>query len=429
MMSETVRDPLTLGKDAVGQEVDLYFQPAPSSSQSFAASWILLMGSRVDPPGKGGLTAILARLFSAGTERRSKRAFAQELDRLAAVWSSEVLWDSLTLTVAGPADAWREILSLLAEGLQQPRLEDREVERVRREHQEAILRHAAEPAERAEKEFLRTLFPIPHPFHADPVGSPESLSRIRASDVQAHYRRHITPRGSRLVVTSPENPATVLREIQEAWGAWTGPSPPPPLRGFPPPRRPRNGLEYHAITGTREVEIVIGGPSVPRSSPDYPALVLAHEVLGGRPLLSRLFQSVREREGLAYHAGSDLEARHFAGFWTAEAGTGLANLERVSDILVQEARRLAQSEIGDEELRRIRESLLSSLPLSLESTSSAHDLAREVAEFDLPPEHWRRWPQVLRAIRPRDIRRAVEREWFLLEDPLQVAAGPPRPKT
>ena len=47
------------------------------------------------------------------------------------------------------------------------------------------------------------------------------------------------------------------------------------------------------MPGRSQVEILIGGSSVARSAPEYFGAFLANEVLGGRPLLSRLFQQVR----------------------------------------------------------------------------------------------------------------------------------------
>ena len=145
-----------------------------------------------------------------------------------------------------------------------------------------------------------------------------------------------------------------------------------------------------------------------RSAPEYLGAFLANEVLGGRPLLSRLFQQVRESEGLAYHASSELEAMRWGGHWTAQAGTGPLRARRSIPILLAELERIRSEPIPSGELDAIRESAIGELPLSLETTNGAHDLAVESAYFDLAPDYFRRWPGLLRAVKPKEVRESAE---------------------
>lgn len=170
--------------------------------------------------------------------------------------------------------------------------------------------------------------------------------------------------------------------------------------------------------------IRIGAPSVPRGDPQFPALYLLNEVLGGRPLLSRLFQRIREKHGLAYHASSQLEAMRWGGYWQAFAGTDPSKRDRVVRLMLEEIDRLATSLIPLTELDRIRESALGSMPLQLETTASAHELAVDVAYHGLPTDFYRTWPVRLRSIRPPELRRAAE-GGLSSEYAAVVAVGPP----
>jgi predicted Zn-dependent peptidase len=171
---------------------------------------------------------------------------------------------------------------------------------------------------------------------------------------------------------------------------------------------PRSTSEIVAVPlpGRTEVQVRLGGPSLPRSAPEYPALHLANEVLGGRSL-SRLFQRVRERHGLAYHASSALATMRSGGYWQAQAGTGPERLSKVIDLMDREVAKMGSELVPTAELDRIRNSVIGSLPLELETTAGAHDLAVDLTYFGLDESFYLTWPETLRSVTPRDIRTAV----------------------
>ena len=180
------------------------------------------------------------------------------------------------------------------------------------------------------------------------------------------------------------------------------------------------------MPGRAQVELRLAGPSRQRSDPTFPAAFLANEVLGGRPLLSRLFQRVRETHGLAYHASSDLEAMRWGGYWKAQAGTGPERADRALALIGREVARLARTPVGPGELSTIRDSAIGEMPLALETTLGAHELAVDVAYHDLPDDWLRTWPTSLYRVGPEELRRAA-REWMDPSTAVVVRAGPPRP--
>jgi zinc protease len=163
------------------------------------------------------------------------------------------------------------------------------------------------------------------------------------------------------------------------------------------------------MPGRSQVEIRLGGPSIARSDGSYPAAFLADEVLGGRSMISRLFQRIREQQGLAYHASSELETMRWGGYWMARAGTGAERLDRVARLLREEVERLSVEPIPDAELELVRESTIGELPLSLERTAGAHELAVDLVYHGLPDDFYASWPGTLRALSASDVRRAAER--------------------
>jgi len=98
---------------------------------------------------------------------------------------------------------------------------------------------------------------------------------------------------------------------------------------------------------------------------------------------SRLFQNIRERQGLAYAIYSDLNPYRDTGCLSVYAGTSKASATKVVESIVSEFRKLKTDIVSPEELRRAKDQLKGSLMLSLESsTARMSNLARQEMYFD-----------------------------------------------
>lgn len=97
---------------------------------------------------------------------------------------------------------------------------------------------------------------------------------------------------------------------------------------------------------------------------------------------SRLFQNIREKQGLAYAIYSGLTSYRDTGCLSVYAGTSLETTGKVVNLIVSEFRNLKQQTVDVEELRRAKDYLKGSLMLGLESTSSRmSNLARQEMYF------------------------------------------------
>jgi predicted Zn-dependent peptidase len=111
------------------------------------------------------------------------------------------------------------------------------------------------------------------------------------------------------------------------------------------------------------------------------ACYILNTLLGGG-MSSRLFQNIRERQGLAYAVFSELSPYRDTGCLSVYAGTSLESARKVVHAVTGEFRLLKQEPVGEEELRRAKDHLKGSLMLGLESTGSRMShLARQEMYF------------------------------------------------
>ncbi|HXE91165.1 MAG TPA: pitrilysin family protein [Terriglobales bacterium] len=131
-----------------------------------------------------------------------------------------------------------------------------------------------------------------------------------------------------------------------------------------------------------QVQICVGVPAHPIAHPRRYATYLLNVILGGG-MSSRLFQNIRERQGLAYSIYSDLDLYRDTGCLSVYAGTSPETALRVVDGIMDEFRALKNKPITEEELQRAKGQLKGSLMLSLESSNARmSNLARQEMYFD-----------------------------------------------
>jgi predicted Zn-dependent peptidase len=131
-----------------------------------------------------------------------------------------------------------------------------------------------------------------------------------------------------------------------------------------------------------QVQLCIGVPSHPIAHEKRHAGYILNTLLGGG-MSSRLFQNIRERQGLAYSIYSDLNPYRDTGCLAVYVGTSRESAVKVVHSVVEEFRKLKSEAVPEEELRRAKDQLKGSLMLSLESsTARMSNLARQEMYFD-----------------------------------------------
>src|SRR5205085_5026645 len=131
-----------------------------------------------------------------------------------------------------------------------------------------------------------------------------------------------------------------------------------------------------------QVQICLGVPSHPIAHEKRFASYVLNTLLGGG-MSSRLFQNIRERQGLAYSIYSDLSPYRDTGCLSVYAGTSRESAGKVVQSIISEFKKLKSEKLSDEEVRRSKDQLKGSLMLSLESsTARMSNLARQEMYFD-----------------------------------------------
>jgi predicted Zn-dependent peptidase len=147
------------------------------------------------------------------------------------------------------------------------------------------------------------------------------------------------------------------------------------------PPEAHSRLVFRSKSSLEQVHMYMGVPAYPLPHEARFTCYVLNTILGGG-MSSRLFQNIREKQGLAYSVYSELSMYHDAGCMAIYAGTSLETARKVVECIMREFRDLKQNLAPADELRRAKDHLKGSFMLGLESTSSRMgNLARQELYF------------------------------------------------
>ena len=216
-----------------------------------------------------------------------------------------------------------------------------------------------------------------HPLGKPILGTKETVRSFEQEKLFAFYRQRFAPNN---IIISAAGNLNHSRFVDLIKGRFLALNSVP--NGY---HQPAPAVTPRIITRNKksleQVQLCLGVPSHPISHEKRYVSYVLNTVLGGG-MSSRLFQKIREEQGLVYSIYSDLNPYRDTGCLTIYAGTSLESTRSVVDSILTEFRELKNTPIPADELRRAKDQLKGSLMLSLESsTSRMSNLARQQMYF------------------------------------------------
>lgn len=353
-------------------------------------SAIFRTGGWLDPPDKVGLAAITGSVMrTGGTARMTAEEVDEALEHIAAEISVGFGRTSGSAMLDVLEKDLETGLRIFADILRTPRFDQTRVELAKLQTMESIRRRDDQPQAIAGRLFRKLLYGETHPLARE--SSLESVGRISRRDLVAFHRGTVHPNGVILGVTGDFEKETMLTALRRVFGDWArGPvrsvNLPHAANGERGPGDKGDAEVRYVGKGTSQTHLRVGHLTLKENDPDYPALAIANDILGGSSFRSRLFMDVRTRQGLAYSVGSGLRPGVWErGIWLMYAETKSESTEQVIKSLIAHLQRLREQPVSDEELEEAKEAFVNSFVFSF--TSPARIVNRLIGlEYDGLPK-------------------------------------------
>jgi zinc protease len=385
---------------------------------------VLLSGTASDgkEPGVAEVTGELLKAGGAGSWNTAD--LAERAESLGSSLEIETGRDSTQISMAvttGDLDAALDLLGAVAQkALFAPaefdKLKQRELERVK-----SAAKSSAGWA--GSMVLYRQLFASPdgaHPYaHFD--ATPAELQKITLETCKTWYQNNITPENATLIVAGDVEPSAAQAAAKRVFSTWKGARPQPPVFESPTPT-PGHVVWIVDRPGSAQSQIYVAGFGPERSSPSWPAVAAANQVLGGG-VAGRLFLDVREKRSLAYNTGSSLEeAAHGREPIVLSAGTQTAKTELAMQALLDNLNQIASVPPSAAEVGSASRYLSNSFLFRTETIGAIAGLTAKLAVLGLPDDYYDGYRHALQKLDAESVFSAAHTS-FKFDSPVIVVAG------
>lgn len=310
-------------------------------------------------------------------------------------------------------------LEILAGLLRRPAFDPARVELAKLQAIEGIRRRQDHPGSIVGREFAKVLYGPDHPSARE--SSLDSITRMTRDDLVTFHRDTIHPNGMILGVTGDFKKDEMLAALRKVFGDWKKGTVPELRIADVPEAEPSRPVVRFVSKETSQTHLRLGHLSIKENDPDYVALAIANDILGGSSFRSRLFNDVRTKRGLAYSVGSRLNTgTHDQGVWLMRAETKLTSTQEVIERFVANIERMRAEPVTDTELAEAKEAYVNSFVFSFASPSAIVSRLVELEYDGLPKDFLQQLRAKVVSLTKEEVQTAAKRH--LRPDRLKIVA-------
>ncbi|MGA3240734.1 MAG: pitrilysin family protein [Bryobacteraceae bacterium] len=333
-------------------------------------------GSRRESAEQNGLSHFIEHMLFKGTSKRSAEDIARSVDSIGGNLDAFTAKEQVCYNTKVLDEHLSQAFDVLADLVLHPMFREEDIEKEKGVILEELKMEADSP-DYLVHEIFSSNFWKDHPLGKPILGTRETVKKYDRAMVQSFYSSIYAPANMLITAAgnlSHERMVALVREHFEDV------APGEPLGADPVPGTHAR-IALRNKKALEQVHMCLGVPSYPLPHEERFACYVMNTLLGGG-MSSRLFQNIRERQGLAYAVFSELNPYRDTGCLSIYAGTSIESAPKVVQSILKEFRQLKEQAVNDEELRRAKDHLKGSLMLSLESTGSRmSNLARQEMYF------------------------------------------------
>jgi len=332
--------------------------------RSVALGYYLRSGSAVESVEHGGASHFLEHLVFKGTAHRTTTEIAQVIDILGGDVDAFTGKEYTSFYAHVLDEQVETALELLTDIVTSPRFTDEDLEMERRVILEEIKMVEDTPDDLVHEIFVTAFWPD-HPLGRPILGTEETVTRLQRQQIEEHYGETFHPTNLIFCASGNVKPEQIVPFLEKT---------------FPPDSRSPIRNEWSAPTPNQhviikekreleQVHLCLGSRGYPQQFNERYAAALFNTILGGA-MSSRLFQRIREKEGLVYAVSSYHNGYLHGGYEAVYAACAPKNLRRVLNITLEEMKMFKSDGATAKELADAKLHLKGSILLSLESTVS-----------------------------------------------------------
>jgi predicted Zn-dependent peptidase len=332
--------------------------------RSASLAFFFTVGSRYEPDEIAGVSHFIEHMLFKGSKHYpTARSISEAIEGVGGVFNASTGKELTCYTARVPGEYLAEVMHVLADMVRYPLFDVKEIEKERAVIIEELSATQDDPQEWVNLLVEEAMWPN-LPLGRDDAGSVASVSRLQRRQMIDYLDTYYRPNSLVISIAGNIDTQEIIRNVEQLFGDWQARDQPRWQESLPPVHAPRVRMIQKE---TEQTNICLATLGTSYASPDYFTLLVMNALLGDG-MSSRLFQSIREEQGLAYDIGSYFNSYYETGNLTISAGVDPSHTEETITAIVTELTRLCDETVPGDELVRIKAYVKGGMVLGLEGT-------------------------------------------------------------
>lgn len=326
---------------------------------------------------KHGLASITAAGLQYGTKSFTKSKLEEELDFVGADLNTYATKEYAALSAKFAAKDADKVLPIINEVLTAPAFPASEFEK----EQKRVLARL-DQAKQSPRQVINAYWD--HFIYGNQAygnstsGSPATVGKLTAADLQVFYKANYTPEGSAIAIVGDFKAAAMKQKLTKLFGSWKNAgSAKPALTAQSAPALTEARVLLVNKDDARETTFLIGGLGIKRDNPDFVAIEVVNTLFGAR-FTSMLNDELRVNTGLTYGARSGFTPYKNSGTFTISTFTATKNTEAAIDKALEVLDKLHKKGLNDTSLASAKNYVKGLFPPKYETSGQLADLLTQM---------------------------------------------------
>jgi zinc protease len=376
-------------------------------------------GSREEPAEKTGMVAIYADVWrTGGTHNKTGDELDDFLEAHAARVEASNNADSTFLSWSSLKENFDQVFPVVLDLLENPEFRQDKLNLTRQQFASFISRRNDDLEEIAQRESTKLAYGPDSPYARSAEYS--TLDAITRDDLLQWHKRTVVPANMILGMAGDFDSAAMEQKLRQAFGSM------PRGESFASAKTtfsaPKPGIYFVEKSDVNQSSIVMVDLGIDRHNPDLYALEVMNELFGGG-FSSRLFTSIRSRQGLAYAVGGGVGTGFdHVGITRFSMGTKSGSTAAGIEALRTEMDKLTHGEVEAGELKKAKDSILNSFIFEFDSKEKVLAERMRYEFYGYPPDFLERYRSGIEKVTPADVDR-VARQYIHPEKMAVLVVG------
>ncbi|MDH7444389.1 M16 family metallopeptidase [Aquimarina sp. 2201CG14-23] len=334
---------------------------------------------------KVGVSNLLARLMTKGTQNKTTEELENAIESLGAILDVYSTNQNIILSGSTLSKNYDKTIALIKEILLEPRWDEKEFELIKQSVISQIQQQKASPRSIAGNEYAKLIYGKDHILSHNSLGTEDSVKEITIEDLKEYYNENISPSITKLHIAGDISKNQAISSLVELNKRWL-----PKDVKFPQLQNPkapeRSRVYFYDVPDAKQSMLRFGYPAMAATNADFYPVRIMNYRLGGGGFASQLTQQLREGKGYTYGIGSFFSGSTIPGAFTISSGVR-SNVTYESSRLVKEILENYGKDYSENDLEVTKSSLIKSNARAFETLGAKLNMLTNISTLQFPKDY------------------------------------------